>query len=62
MVNRMTGTYRGGSNTDAKDARVIADQARMRMGLAVLAPGDDLVTELRMLVARRADLVTDRTR
>src|SRR5215471_2047139 len=25
-------------------------------------PGDELVTELRMLVARRADLVTDRTR
>ena len=62
MVNRMTGAYRGEGKTDAKDARVIADQARMRADLAPLAPGEELVTELRMLTARRADLVTDRTR
>lgn len=29
-VNWMTGAYRGEGKTDAKDARVIADQARMR--------------------------------
>jgi transposase len=62
MVNRMTGAYRGEGKTDAKDARVIADQARMRADLAPLAPGDELITELRMLTARRADLVTDKTR
>jgi transposase len=62
MVNRMTGAYRGEGKTDAKDARVIADQVRMRADLSPLAPGDDLITELRMLTARRADLVTDRTR
>ena len=62
MVNRMTGAYRGEGKTDAKDARVIADQARMRHDLTPLEPGDELVTELRMLVARRTDLVTDRTR
>jgi len=62
VVNRMTGAYRSEGKTDAKDARVIADQARMRAGLAPLAPGEELVTELRMLTARRADLVTDRTR
>jgi transposase len=62
MVNRMTGAYRGEGKTDAKDARIIADQARMRADLTPLAPGDELITELRMLVARRTDLVTDRTR
>lgn len=62
MVNRMTGAYRGEGKTDAKDARIIADQARMRADLAPLAPGDELIAELRMLTARRADLVTDRTR
>jgi transposase len=56
--------YRGGeAKTDAKDARVIADQSRMRgQDLPVLHPDDDLVTELRMLTAHRADLVADRTR
>lgn len=57
-------TYRGGeAKTDAKDARVIADQSRMRgIDLPVLHPDDDLITELRMLTAHRADLVADRTR
>ncbi len=56
--------YRGGEGkTDAKDARVIADQSRMRgADLPVLHPDDDLITELRMLTAHRADLVADRTR
>jgi transposase len=57
-------TYRGGeAKTDAKDARGIADQSRMRgEDLPVLHPDDDLLTELRMLTAHRADLVADRTR
>lgn len=57
-------TYKGGeSKTDAKDARVIADQSRMRgENLPVLRPGDDLIAELRMLTAHRSDLVADRTR
>ena len=56
--------YRGGeAKTDAKDARVIADQSRMRgAALPVLHPDDDLISELRMLTAHRADLVADRTR
>ena len=63
-VWQASGTYRGGeAKTDAKDARVIADQSRMRgTDLPVLHPHDDLVTELRMLTAHRADLVADRTR
>jgi transposase len=57
-------TYRGGeTKTDAKDARVIADQSRMRgQDLPVLRPDDELIAELRMLTAHRADLVADRTR
>src|SRR5215472_6724492 len=62
VVNRMADAYSGEGKTDAKDARVIADQARMRSDLAPLAPGDELITELRMLTARRTDLVTDKTR
>ena len=63
-VWQASSTYRGGeAKTDAKDARVIADQSRMRgTDLPVLAPHDDLITELRMITAHRADLVADRTR
>jgi transposase len=54
--------YRGEATTDAKDARIIADQCRMRRDLPQLYPGQDLVVELRILTSRRADLVADRTR
>jgi transposase len=64
QVWQASATYRGGeAKTDAKDARVIADQSRMRgADLPVLHPDDALVAELRMLTAHRADLVADRTR
>lgn len=63
-VWQASAVYRGGeAKTDAKDARVIADQSRMRADdLPLLHPDDDLITELRMLTAHRADLVADRTR
>jgi transposase len=63
-VWQASASYRGGeAKTDAKDARVIADQSRMRGDdLPVLQPDDGVVTELRMLTAHRADLVADRTR
>ena len=64
QVWQASGTYRGGEGkTDAKDARVIADQSRMRdTDLPVLHPNDNLITELRILTSHRADLVADRTR
>jgi transposase len=62
VVNRAAGGYRGEGKTDARDAAVIADQARMRRDLAPLRPGDEITTELKLLTARRADLVADRTR
>lgn len=61
-VNHAARTYRGEGKTDARDAKIIADQSRMRADLPVLPAGDDLVAELRMLTGRRADLVADRTR
>jgi transposase len=61
-VHHASGSYRGDSKTDAKDAAVIADQARMRRDLQPLRVGDDIAVELRILTARRTDLVADRTR
>jgi transposase len=61
-VNRASAGYRGVGKTDAKDATVIADQARMRRDLTVIQPGDELAVELRILTDRRADLNADRTR
>lgn len=61
-VNRAASSYHGAGKTDAKDAHVIADQARMRRDLTVLRGDDELIVELRMLAARRQDLASDRTR
>jgi transposase len=61
-VNRAASAYRGAGKTDAKDAYVIAEQARMRRDLQVLRADDELIVGLRLLVARRQDLVADRTR
>lgn len=61
-VNRASAGYRGAGKTDARDARVIADQARMRRDLQPIRPGDDASIELRLLTERRTDLVADRTR
>jgi transposase len=61
-VNRASATYRGEGKTDARDAFVIADQARMRRDLGLLRPGDEIAVDLRILITRRSDLVADRTR
>jgi transposase len=61
-VDRARDAYRGESKTDAKDAHVIADQARMRSDLGALEPGEAALAELQLLLARRRDLVTDQTR
>ncbi|MFD7438681.1 IS110 family transposase [Streptomyces sp. NPDC059861] len=61
-VNRASDGYRGQGKTDARDARVIADQARMRRDLQPIRPDDDATVELRLLTERRVDLVAERTR
>jgi transposase len=61
-VNRASDAYRGESKTDARDARVIADQARMRSDLGELKPGEEELAELGILLGRRRDLLVDQNR
>jgi transposase len=61
-VDRARDAYRGESKTDARDAHVIADQARMRPDLGELKPGEAEIAELQLLLARRRDLITDQSR
>ncbi|WP_411152858.1 IS110 family transposase [Streptomyces sp. A30] len=61
-VHHASGSYRGDGKTDAKDAWVIADQARMRRDLQPLREGDEIAVDVRILTARRYDLAADRTR
>jgi transposase len=61
-VDRSRDTYPGESKSDARDAHVIADQARMRPGLQELTAGQEELAELEILLSRRRDLVTDQSR
>jgi transposase len=61
-VDRARDAYRGESKTDARDARLIADQARMRPDLGELKPGEEELSELQLLLGRRRDLITDQSR
>ena len=62
VVHHAAATYRGSGKTDAKDARIIADQARMRTDLQPVRDADQISVDLRMLTARRTDLICDRVR
>src|SRR4051812_21729224 len=59
VVNTMTGAFRGEGKTDAKDARVIAETARMRSDLSEVAMPDELVVELAQLTGYRTDVMAD---
>ncbi|TGB08370.1 IS110 family transposase [Streptomyces sp. MZ04] len=61
-VHHASGAYRGSGKTDAKDAFVIADQARMRRDLQPLQETSEIAVDLKILTARRMDLSADRTR
>jgi transposase len=61
-VNRMATAYAGEGKTDARDAYVIAETIRHRKDLTDVEVPVALVTELRLLVAHRTDLVADRVR
>jgi transposase len=61
-VDRARDTYRGESKTDARDAHVIADQARMRPDLGELRAGEEEIAKLQLLLGGRRDLVTDQSR
>lgn len=59
VVSTMTGTFRGEGKTDAKDARVIAETARMRGDLTQVSMPDELVVELTQLTGYRTDVMAD---
>jgi transposase len=59
MVNRMSGAFAGEGKTDARDAKVIAETARLRRDLTRITTPDELVVELSLLIGHRADLMAD---
>ena len=62
LVAAMSTAYAGEGKTDAKDAYVIAETARIRTDLAVVDTDTDVVRTLGVLTGHRADLVADRVR
>ena len=62
VVAAMSTAYAGEGKTDAKDAYVIAETARIRADLSVIDTDTDLVRTLGVLTGHRADLVADRVR
>ena len=54
--------YRGEGKTDARDAAIIADQARVRRDLRPMQQRDTVARDLQILTARRADVRIDHTR
>jgi transposase len=62
VVAAMSAAYTGEGKTDAKDAYVIAETARLRRDLAVIDADTDLVRSLAVLTGHRADLIADRVR
>lgn len=59
VVNTMTHGFRGEGKTDAKDAEVIAETARMCRDLTQVAMPDELVVGLTQLTSYRTDLMSD---
>lgn len=63
VVNRARHATRGGEHkSDPRDAKVIADQLRMRQDWRTVADEDPVVADIRMLISRRRELVTEQTR
>jgi len=62
VVAAMSAAYAGEGKTDAKDAYVIAETARLRRDLAAIDADTDLVRNLAVLTGHRTDLIADRVR
>lgn len=60
VVAAMSAAYTGEGKTDAKEAYVIAETARIRRDLTVVDPSTDLARNLGLLIGHRADLIADR--
>ena len=62
-VNRARqGMVGGEAKSDPRDARVIADQVRIRQDLRPIEPDEETTIDLRILTSRRRDLVEEQTR
>lgn len=57
IVHHAAATYRGDGKTDAKDARIIADQARMRTDLQPVRITFEIAVDLRLLTSHRLDVI-----
>lgn len=62
VVSTMSTAFAGEGKTDAKDAYVIAETARIRRDLTAVDQTTEVVRNLGILTARRADLIADRVR
>jgi hypothetical protein len=62
VVATMSTAYTGEGKTDAKDAYIIAETARLRRDLTIIDHSTDLIRNLGLLTAHRADLIADRVR
>lgn len=62
VVHSMTGAFAGEGKTDARDAVVIAQTARLRGDLTRVSMPDDVAIELELLTGHRSELVAERTR
>ncbi|MHB1571993.1 MAG: IS110 family RNA-guided transposase [Solirubrobacteraceae bacterium] len=62
VVAAMSAAYVGEGKTDAKDAYVIAETARIHRDLVVIDRNSELIRNLAMLTGHRADLIADRVR
>lgn len=58
-VNRMSGAFGGEGKSDAKDAKIIAETARLRRDLPLIAQPGQALADLTVLTARREDLMSD---
>lgn len=58
----MSGAYRGGAKTDARDAYAIAETARHRGDFAPIEVPAQVAADPALLTAHRGDLVADRVR
>ncbi len=59
VVSAMSRGFRGEGKTDARDARVIAETARMRRDLTEVGMPEELLAGLTQLTRYRADLMAD---
>ncbi|MYW00474.1 transposase, partial [Streptomyces sp. SID3343] len=61
-LHRIAAVYPGAGKTDARDATILAQEARVRGNLRPRPALEPVAVDLQLLTAQRTDLVCDRTR